>query len=115
VTFTASGPHAESVAVKDGQVLPGLNDSHIQAMRAGLDWERTLHWEDMRSLAEARPGAAGRGPGGRRASGSASSGGEVPVDFVGRHPPVQVFYRVAVDGVVFSSNGRPSRLVTVRR
>jgi predicted amidohydrolase YtcJ len=45
-------------------VLPGLNDSHTHAMRAGLDWERTLHWEDVRSLAEAlarvREAAVGR-------------------------------------------------------
>ena len=80
VTFDEAAPRAESVAVKDGRVLavgpddelaplaavarhtvdlggrvvlPGLNDSHIHAMRAGLDWERTLHWEDVRSLAEA--------------------------------------------------------------
>ena len=79
-TFTASQPQAQSVAIKDGRVLavgtddeltplaatarhtadldgrvvlPGLNDSHIHAMRAGLDWERTLHWEDVRSLGEA--------------------------------------------------------------
>jgi predicted amidohydrolase YtcJ len=79
-TFSASQPRAESIAIKDGRVLavgaddelapltaaarhtadlggrvvlPGLNDSHIHAMRAGLDWERTLHWEDVRSLAEA--------------------------------------------------------------
>jgi Amidohydrolase family len=31
-------------------VLPGPNDSHIHAMRAGLDWERTLHWEDLRTV-----------------------------------------------------------------
>lgn len=69
VTFTASQPRAESIAVKDGRVLavgsdnelapltaaarhtgdldgrvvlPGLNDSHIHAMRAGLDGARTL-------------------------------------------------------------------------
>jgi predicted amidohydrolase YtcJ len=94
VTFDEAAPRAESVAVKDGRVLavgsddeltplaavarhtadlggrtvlPGLNDSHIHAMRAGLDWERTLHWEDVRSLAEAlarvRAAAAARPPG----------------------------------------------------
>jgi predicted amidohydrolase YtcJ len=88
------GPDAESVAVKDGRViavgtdnelaplaaaarhtadlgrrvvLPGLNDTHIHAMRAGLDWERTLHWEDVRSLADTlarvRSAAAERPPG----------------------------------------------------
>jgi predicted amidohydrolase YtcJ len=91
VTFAEGTPRAESVAVKDGRVLavgsdeqmaplaaaarhtadlggrvvlPGLNDSHIHAIRAGLDWERTLHWEDVRTLDEAllrvREAAAGR-------------------------------------------------------
>jgi hypothetical protein len=91
VTFGAGTPRAESVAVRDGRVLavgsdeelaplaavarytadlggrvvlPGLNDSHIHAARAGLDWERTLHWEDVHSLADAlarvRAAAAGR-------------------------------------------------------
>jgi predicted amidohydrolase YtcJ len=96
-TFAGSSslsPTAQSVAIKDGRVLavgsdaelaplaaaarhtadlggraviPGLNDSHIHAMRAGLDWERTLHWEDVRTLAEAlarvRQAAAGRAAG----------------------------------------------------
>jgi hypothetical protein len=94
VTFAgspAADPAAESVAVKDGRVLavgsdaelapltavarhtadlagrrviPGLNDSHIHAMRAGLNWSRTLHWEDVRTLGDAlgrvRQAAAGR-------------------------------------------------------
>jgi len=35
---------ARRTADLDGRVvLPGLNDSHIRAMRAGLDWARTLH------------------------------------------------------------------------
>ncbi len=35
------------------RALPGLNDSHIHAVRAGVTWSRTMHWEDVRSLAEA--------------------------------------------------------------
>jgi predicted amidohydrolase YtcJ len=35
------------------RVLPGLQDSHIHAVRAGLTWERELHWEEVRSLADA--------------------------------------------------------------
>jgi predicted amidohydrolase YtcJ len=77
---SSGSPVAQSVAVKDGRVLavgsdaelaplaaaarhtadlggrrvlPGLNDSHIHAMRAGLTWNRTLHWEDVRALGEA--------------------------------------------------------------
>jgi hypothetical protein len=94
VTFAEASPGpgaAQSVAVKDGRVLavgsdaelaplaavarhavdlggrrvlPGLNDSHIHAMRAGLSWSRTLHWEDVRTLPDAlnrvRQAAAGR-------------------------------------------------------
>ncbi|HLS73925.1 MAG TPA: amidohydrolase [Actinomycetaceae bacterium] len=37
----------------DGRrVLPGLNDSHIHAMRAGVSWSVTAHWEGVRALAE---------------------------------------------------------------
>jgi len=87
-------PGAQSIAVKDGRVLavgsdaelaplaaaarhtadlggrrviPGLNDSHVHAMRAGLTWSRTLHWEDVRTLDDAlgrvRQATAERAPG----------------------------------------------------
>lgn len=49
------------------RVLPGLNDAHIHAVRAGVSWTRTVHWEGVRSLAEGleliRADAASRGPG----------------------------------------------------
>ncbi len=49
------------------RVLPGLNDSHIHAVRAGLSWTRTMHWEDVRTVDDAlqRVGrdAASRGRG----------------------------------------------------
>ncbi|NLF03718.1 MAG: amidohydrolase [Actinomycetales bacterium] len=49
------------------RVLPGLNDSHIHAVRGGVSWTRTVHWEDVRSLDEGldrlRADAAGRAPG----------------------------------------------------
>lgn len=32
------------------RVLPGLNDSHIHAVRAGASWSRTVHWEAVRTL-----------------------------------------------------------------
>lgn len=61
-------PFAARVVDLDGRrVLPGLNDSHIHAVRAGVSWTRTMHWEDVRSLPEAlertRADAAQRGPG----------------------------------------------------
>src|SRR5690606_8435672 len=59
----ACGTHAEihplaeqaaPVTAQHGRrVLPGLNDSHIHAVRAGASWTRTMHWEGVRSLDEA--------------------------------------------------------------
>lgn len=59
---------AARVIELDGRrVLPGLNDSHIHAVRAGASWTRTMHWEDVRSLDEAlarvRAEVQTRGPG----------------------------------------------------
>jgi len=47
-------PLAARVIDLDGRrVLPGLIDSHIHAVRAGVSWSVSLHWEDVRSVAEA--------------------------------------------------------------
>jgi predicted amidohydrolase YtcJ len=59
---------AARVLELDGRrVLPGLNDSHIHAVRGGVSWTRTMHWEDVRSVEEAlgrvRAECARRGPG----------------------------------------------------
>ncbi len=35
------------------RVLPGLNDSHIHAVRAANSWTTSMHWEDVRSIDEA--------------------------------------------------------------
>jgi len=49
-------PHAALAArvvdLGGRRVLPGLNDSHIHAVRGGVSWTRTVHWEDVRSLPE---------------------------------------------------------------
>lgn len=59
---------ADTVIDLEGRrVLPGLNDSHIHAVRGGNSWTRSLHWEAVRSIPEAlstiREAAAGRPPG----------------------------------------------------
>lgn len=59
---------ATRVIELDGRrVLPGLNDSHIHAVRAGASWTRTMHWEGVRSIDEAlalvRAEAQTRAPG----------------------------------------------------
>jgi predicted amidohydrolase YtcJ len=46
-------PHAGRVIDLQGRrVVPGLIDSHIHAVRAGLTWSLSLHFDDVRSLAE---------------------------------------------------------------
>ncbi len=44
---------AEVVDLGGRRVVPGLNDSHIHAVRGGNSWTRSLHWEGVRSVAEA--------------------------------------------------------------
>lgn len=44
---------ARTVELDGRRVLPGLNDSHIHAVRAGVSWNRVMHWEDVRSVPEA--------------------------------------------------------------
>jgi len=43
---------AEVIDLQGARVLPGLNDSHIHAVRGGVSWLRIVHWEDVRSLEE---------------------------------------------------------------
>ena len=59
---------ATEVIDLDGRrVIPGLNDSHIHAVRGANSWSRSLHWESMRSVADAlasvAEAAAARPPG----------------------------------------------------
>nr|WP_243847319.1 amidohydrolase [Microbacterium ulmi] len=58
---------ARVIDLEGRRVVPGLNDSHIHAVRAGVSWDRTMHWEDVRSIDEAlervRGECARRGPG----------------------------------------------------
>ena len=41
---------AEVIDLGGARVIPGLNDSHIHAVRGGVSWTRIVHWEDARSL-----------------------------------------------------------------
>lgn len=58
---------ARVIELRGRRVIPGLNDSHIHAVRGGVSWSRTVHWEDVRSIGEGleriREDAARRGPG----------------------------------------------------
>jgi predicted amidohydrolase YtcJ len=46
------GPQTREINLGGRTVIPGLIDSHIHATVAGLSWDLTLHWENLRSLAQ---------------------------------------------------------------
>lgn len=49
----AAGPDVEVVDVEGRRVIPGLIDSHIHFLRAGLNWDDLVRWDDgVTSLAE---------------------------------------------------------------
>jgi predicted amidohydrolase YtcJ len=57
-----AGPRTRVIALGGRTVIPGLIDSHIHAIRAGLTWNTEVHWHGARTLKEAlrrlRAGAA---------------------------------------------------------
>ncbi|MDN3496253.1 amidohydrolase [Planococcus sp. APC 4015] len=58
---------ARTIDLRGRRVIPGLNDSHIHAVRGGVSWTRTVHWEVVRSIPAGldlvREDARRRGPG----------------------------------------------------
>ena len=48
-----SGPRTKTISLGGRTVIPGLIDSHIHAIRAGLTYASTLDWSGMKSIKEA--------------------------------------------------------------
>ena len=48
-----AGPQTRSIDLGGRTVIPGLIDSHIHAIRAGLTWQTEVHWIGARTIAEA--------------------------------------------------------------
>jgi predicted amidohydrolase YtcJ len=48
-----AGPGVRELDVGGRRVVPGLIDSHAHVLRAGLSWEREVHWSGVPSLEQA--------------------------------------------------------------
>jgi len=48
-----SGPRTKTIDLKGQTVIPGLIDSHIHAIRAGLTFSTTLDWSGIKNIKEA--------------------------------------------------------------
>lgn len=47
------GPTTRVFDLKGSRVIPGLIDSHIHVVRAGLTWSERLDWSEVRSVSDA--------------------------------------------------------------
>ena len=82
-------PSTRVVDLGGRTVIPGLIDSHIHAIRAGLTWQTEVHWIGVRSLAEALDrirAKAAVAPGG---SWLVVAGGWTPRQFAEQRAPTQ--------------------------
>jgi predicted amidohydrolase YtcJ len=51
--MVSASPNAQRVDLKGRRVIPGLIDSHMHVIRGGLNYNMELHWDGVRSLADA--------------------------------------------------------------
>jgi predicted amidohydrolase YtcJ len=83
------GPATRVIELAGRTVIPGLIDSHIHATDAGSRWDAELHWQFIRTLADAltQIGAAAQAK--SPASWIAVGGGWVPTQFTERRFPTR--------------------------
>jgi predicted amidohydrolase YtcJ len=48
-----AGPNTQQINLNNRRVIPGLNDSHLHVIRAGLFYNLELRWDGVPSLAQA--------------------------------------------------------------
>src|SRR5580704_11086124 len=49
----SAGPDTRIIDLAGRRVLPGLIDNHLHIIRGGLNYNMELHWDGVRSLADA--------------------------------------------------------------
>jgi predicted amidohydrolase YtcJ len=80
-------PSTKVIDLAGRTVIPGLIDSHIHATVAGLAWDRELHWESLRTLADGLRQIAIAAKANPPGSWIVVGGGWVPTQFAERRFP----------------------------
>lgn len=97
-----AGPSTRFIDAGGRRVVPGLIDSHIHMVRAGLTWNQNVDWSGMRSLAEALAAVAARVAATPPGTWVCVVGGWGPGQFVeGRMPTVAELDAISSDHPIF--------------
>jgi predicted amidohydrolase YtcJ len=84
-----AGPATKFVDLGGRTVIPGLIDSHIHAIRAGLTWQTEVHWIGVRTLAEAIGRIRDKAKAAPKGSWLVVAGGWTPRQFAEDRAPTQ--------------------------
>jgi predicted amidohydrolase YtcJ len=111
-----AAPATRVVDLGGRTVIPGLIDSHIHAIRAGLTWQTEVHWIGVRSLAEALDRIRAKAAVAPKGSWLVVAGGWTPRQFAEQRAPTQaevtaaapehrVYVQLLYSRVLLSSGG----------
>lgn len=84
-----AGPRTRVIDLGGRTVIPGLIDSHIHAIRAGLTWQTEVSWIGVRTLTEALGRIRAKAATTPRGSWLVVAGGWTPRQFAEDRPPSQ--------------------------
>jgi hypothetical protein len=96
------GPGTRVIEAGGRPVVPGLIDSHIHMVRAGLTWNQNVDWSGVRSLAEGLAAIAARVATSPPGTWVCVVGGWGPGQFVdGRMPTVEELDAISTDHPIY--------------
>jgi len=97
-----AGPRTRIIDLGGRTVIPGLIDAQIYATEAGLNWEREIHWHDLRTLADGLKMIAKAAQSRPAGSWIIVAGGWTPAQFAeGRFPTLAELDAIAPDHPVY--------------